>query len=176
DYNTVAGNYIGTNLAGTAGLPNAIDGVYIGSAAHNNTVGGTANGTGNVIAGNTGSGVIITDANTNNNLVLGNLIGTNAAGTAALGNGADGVGIMAGASNNIIGGATAAARNIISGNGRLNVFAGVFIGSGGNPSGNQILGNYIGTDISGLAALGNANSGIILSGAGPTTVTGNIIS
>ena len=54
--NTVEGNYIGTNAAGTAALGNGTGlsdvpaGVFIGGS--NNQVGGTAAGAGNVISGN----------------------------------------------------------------------------------------------------------------------------
>ena len=53
---TVAGNFIGTNPAGTTAIPNGGDGVEI-NGAFNNTIGGTAAGAGNVICGNTGDGV-----------------------------------------------------------------------------------------------------------------------
>ena len=73
-----------------------------------------------MISGNTDDGVLFnvqnTDSGPTDNVVAGNLIGTNAAGTAALGNGDDGVLIEAGATAITIGGTTASARNIISGN------------------------------------------------------------
>ncbi|MCP4386651.1 MAG: hypothetical protein GY802_00015, partial [Gammaproteobacteria bacterium] len=84
-----------------------------------------------------------------------------------------------GPSNNTIGGATSDLRNIISGNG----WAGIHI-SGTSATGNQVLGNYIGTDITGTAGIANGtgaisggidiNSGAdnnIIGGAG----TGNLI-
>src|SRR5262249_17357419 len=46
--NLVQGNYIGTNVAGTAALANA-NGVLIASDASNNTLGGTTAGAGNLI-------------------------------------------------------------------------------------------------------------------------------
>src|SRR5262249_20211874 len=57
-------------------------------------------------------------------------------------------------SNNTVGGTTAAARNILSGNNR----AGIFV-SGSSPT--FIQGNYIGTTASGLAALRNASFGVL---------------
>ena len=82
-------------------------------------------------------------------------IGTDVAGTAAL---ANGIGIFISNSNNhIMGGTTAAARNLISGN----TAEGVLIqGSTSGATGNQILGNYIGTDVNGTADLGNGTEGI----------------
>src|SRR5262245_40515891 len=69
----------------------------------------------------------------NNNLIQGNLIGTNAAGTAMLPNGGDGILSEFGSSNNTIGGE---AGNLIAFNGG----AGVFVASG---TGNSIQGNSI---------------------------------
>ena len=56
--NTVAGNYIGTDVSGTIALANSL-GVYINGGASGNTIGGTAAGAGNVISGNSGDGVDI---------------------------------------------------------------------------------------------------------------------
>jgi hypothetical protein len=55
--NKVEGNYIGISAAGDARLANAGDGVLIESEAHNNTIGGTTGGAGNIISGNGGDGV-----------------------------------------------------------------------------------------------------------------------
>src|SRR5207244_3519792 len=81
----IQANEIGTNAAGTAALANGNDGILIQSGANNNTIGGTAFGAGNVISGNLGNGITITDSGTTGNVVEGNYIGTNAAGTGALG-------------------------------------------------------------------------------------------
>jgi hypothetical protein len=112
--NVVEGDYIGTNAAGSAALPNAWSGVGLFGA--NNTVGGTATGAGNLISGNSQRGVYLTGSGATNNLVEGNLIGTNVTGTAALGNSLTGVAIFGGASGYTIGGTTAAARNVLYGN------------------------------------------------------------
>jgi CSLREA domain-containing protein len=155
--NLVQGNYIGTDAAGTAALGNGIAGVLIDFGAHNNTIGGTTAAARNVISGNGDFGVGIGDEGTNNNLVQGNYIGTNAAGTAALGNYYDGVVIAFGAQNNTIGGTTAGARNIISGNGDDGVET-IDLGT----SGNLVQGNFIGTDFNGTADLGNGGDGVII--------------
>ena len=58
----VAGNFLGTNLAGNAAGPGNLVGVYIGGsalAANNNRVGGVAAADRNVISGNTTDGVQI---------------------------------------------------------------------------------------------------------------------
>lgn len=76
-----------------------------------------------------------------------------------------GYGIFVGGANNIIGGSSAADRNVISGNNR-----GVVL-SGATATGNRIFGNYIGSDAGGSAAIGNVGSGI----SGETGASGNFI-
>ena len=148
----ITGSYIGTDAAGAVARPNAA-GVLIQGGATGDTVGGlTANpgtGAGNVISGNTGAGVTITDAGTAGNQVQGNLIGTDAGGTAPLANATYGVLITTNAATNTIGGIAAGSRNIVSGN----ADTGVFIS---NTSGaNFVRGNYIGTDVTGAVAVPN---------------------
>jgi hypothetical protein len=113
-----------------------------------------------------GAGVAILGfGGTSGNLVQGNLIGTNKDGTAALGNGW-GVLIRDGAADNTIGGTTPEARNLISGNAE-----GVVLNAAA--SHNTVAGNYIGTDLSGTAAVGNSIVGInILNGASNNTIGG----
>ncbi len=156
--NTIAGNYIGTDVTGTMEQPNGGDGVLLGANASNNTIGGTTAGSRNVLSGNPGYGVSTfhTGSPASNNQILGNYIGTDASGATALPN-ASGVGI--GDPNNTIGGPTPAARNVISGN----TNQGVFI-SGPSATGTIVQGNYIGTDVSGTSDLGNAHNGIGLYG------------
>ena len=136
--NQVLGNYIGT-ANGTSAAANGENGVRVLSS--NNTIGGTTAGARNIISGNS-YGVLI-EAGATGNQVLGNYIGTNASGTAALSNLYGGMGISG--SNNTVGGTTAGARNIISGNGGIGVYI--------DGNGNQVLGNYIGTNAAGTAAL-----------------------
>ena len=115
----------------------------------------------NVISGNFGSGVTITGSGTSGNVVAGNLIGPDPTGSQAysgselIGNEVDGVTIDAGATDNTIGGSLTALRNIIS----VNQRDGVAVSDNGT-TGNLIQGNYIGTDISGQAILGNLVSGV----------------
>src|SRR5207247_10992511 len=57
DGTTIAGNFIGTNAAGTAALPNGDTGVLIAQGARNNRIGTDGNGVAdaaerNVISGN----------------------------------------------------------------------------------------------------------------------------
>ncbi len=112
--------------------------------APSNTIGGTAAGAGNVISGNRDHGVEIDDTGTTNTLVQGNIIGLNPAGTVKIENGATGVQITNGAQSNTIGGTTAAARNIISGNHAQGI---TILGAGTNL--NLVQGNYIGVNVNG---------------------------
>jgi titin len=168
--NNIQGNFIGTDVTGAIahGSGSGSYGIYVESSA--NLIGGTNIGDGNVISGGNDSGIYL--ANANNNLIAGNLIGVAASGTTALGNLNNGIVIYGSSSGNEIGGPTAAAQNIISGNGASGIFL-----NGANASGNLIQGNRIGTDISGSNAIGNAGGdGITLNGAGGNTISSNLIS
>ena len=119
-----------------------------------------------------GSGIRITSAG--GNTIQGNYIGTSAAGTLARANG--GHAIIIQSNNNIIGGPNLTDRNILSGNsGQASGSTGLFV----EGSFNTITNNYIGTDVTGTKALGNATGGIILSGSQNiigTIGAGNLIS
>ncbi len=168
--NTISGCYVGTNAAGTVATANTIAGISLKAGAHNNTIGGTTAAARNIISGNTLQGVLITDAGTNNNVVTGNFIGLDRTGTVAVPNADSGVGIFNGAQSNIIGGTTAAARNVISGNTKQ----GVYIGDPGS-NGNQVMGNYLGTNPAGTAAIPNVNGGVVIqSGAQANTIGGTV--
>jgi titin len=160
--NTVTGNYIGTNVSGTAALGNGIDGVRIESKATKNLIGGETEGAGNLISGNGEDGILILGNGTNSNKVVGNKIGTNVNGTQKLGNGVWGI-LVADGANNVIGGDNATpggnctgACNLISGNG-----AGIDIWGTGADS-NNVSGNYIGTKVNGIEKLGNGEWGLVI--------------
>ena len=99
-----------------------------------------------------------------NNVVEGNFIGTDPTGTLDRGNLSNGVTTASFGVNNLIGGTTAAARNVISGNS----LTGIAIS---NSSGVVVRGNYIGTDKTGTIDLGNAH-GIRVSIGGHNAVIG----
>ena len=126
-------------------LPNTFAGMYILGGAQGNFV------SANVFAGQPSEGLRISESGTSFNLVHGNYFGTDATGGNAVPNGFAGVTVFAGATSNVIGGITASAANVISGNGSY----GVVVGDVGT-SGNAVFGNRIGTDASGTNALGNA--------------------
>jgi CSLREA domain-containing protein len=171
--NSVQGNFIGTDVTGTIALGNTFSGVFVGGAPKN-LIGGTTPGAGNVISGNAGPsngvGVVIQGSEAMLNVVQGNLIGTDITGTIDLGNAFDGVSLESNATQNVIGGMEPGARNVISGNNRDGVFIqGVSIVSG---DGNAVLGNFIGTDITGTLALGNSEDGVRIHSASNNTIGG----
>jgi titin len=139
--NWIAGNYLGTNASGTAALPN-LNGIVVSGASASNRIG--TNGTDadpagerNVIAGNSQTGIDLTDSGTNANLVAGNFIGQAATGGTALANGSDGIVIQNGSQNNQIGGSAVLA-NVIS----FNTLAGIIVLDSGT-TGNRIQANSI---------------------------------
>src|SRR5215204_2846667 len=189
----IEGNFIGTDATGTVTDPDGISnngdelGNTIGVAltnAVNNTIGGTTAGARNIISG---SGIGISISGGTENKIQGDYIGTNAAGDTRLGNN-QGV-ALSNAPNNTIGGTTAGARNIISGNGAWGIRI-----SDAESTGNKVQGNYIGTDVTGRVTdpdgiptngdeLGNLFNGVsIQTGAsnntigGTTAAAGNVIS
>jgi hypothetical protein len=166
--NRVQGNFIGTDRLGISTRGNGSYGIHVGGPG--NLVGGTEPGARNVISGHTfGRGIQI---NANNTTIQGNYIGTTANGLAALPNLGEGILLNTGTSN-LIGGDTAGARNVISGNQGGGVSINV-------ASGNRVVGNFIGTDAGGLLPVPNTGSGVtILSSSnqvgGASTATANVI-
>jgi CSLREA domain-containing protein len=158
---TLTNNYIGTNSAGTAALPNDFCGVWITDGAHHNMVGGFAAGERNVISGNGWSGVCL-DSDATQNTVEGNRIGVNASGTAAIPNTLAGVAVFS--NNNYIGTSAAGVVQIISGNTREGVYV---QSSSGNFVGQT---NEIGVASDLSTPLGNGLQGVMLNGASNTRV------
>ncbi len=170
DQNFVENNFIGIDAGGIASLGNGQDGVLVSGQATNNFIGFASSGASNVISGNDTWGVYITDSGTNNNTVANNFIGTNVVGTYPVPNNNNGVDIVFGAQSNTIGGTTAAARNLISGN----LHEGVLIGFAGTAN-NVVEGNFIGTDVTGKAFLVSQQQidGVYVGlGAGSNTIGG----
>lgn len=135
-------------------------GLMLGSGSTGSTIQGL------VINRFTGSGIWVTSAS-GSNVIQGNFIGTNANGTVALGNGTRGLDIAS--SNNVIGGSNPSERNVISGNTGEGIFVSSFT------SNNQIRGNYIGTNASGTADLGNSVDGIRINGASNNVIGGTTV-
>jgi titin len=164
--NVVSGDFIGTDATGATALPNAAGGIYAESVA-GNFIGGATAGAGNVIAGNLSScGILLTNAT--GFVIAGNYVGLNAAGSGYLRNWGGGVFVYNARTTNWIGGATAGARNVISGN---NTFGVSLVGCAGQ----VVQGNYVGTDAGGKFAVGNTATGINLQNSTNVLVAGNVI-
>ncbi len=160
--NKIMGNYIGLDSSGTKFIAGSsqVYGVNIDATAANNTIGGTATGEGNVISGNTASGILLSSSANAGNNVYGNIIGTQKDGINRVVVNADsaqaiGVYFYNNSPNNIIGGSTTGARNIISGNKQ----DGILLSSG---TGNTIQGNYIGLGATLDSIAGATQDGIYL--------------
>ncbi len=166
--NVVQGNFIGTDANGTADLGNTQNGVNI-SGAPDNSVGGTTTGARNVISGNDVHGVGIFLPGASGNVVQGNFIGTDITGSVDVGNAGSGV-TLSDATTNTVGGDTTTARNVISGN-----WDGVVI-MGVAATGNRVVGNYIGTDLTGSVVLPNTGvAGVHIDGAPDNEIGGTLV-
>ena len=156
-----------TTQPGYAGLPLIVISTFSGSGLR-------MTGTG----GNTIRGVCVNDFSSgiqiesNDNFVEACFIGTDPTGTIAVPNGT-GIVLTSGVTGNVIGGATAAARNLISGN-----TTGIQSTGGGA---NTIQGNFIGTSITGNAPVANGRgigltgtTGFVIGGSNPGE--GNLVS
>ena len=151
----VYGAYIGVAADGVTALGNGGGGITDGGTG--SLIGDTTPGGGNVVSGNTYDGIALSS---NGSLIVNNFIGTDASGTAAIPN--HDYGIRGYSGNSItIGGVDSGSANLVSGNANH----GISVESG--TQNYRIVGNRIGTDITGTAALGNNGDGIaILGGTG----------
>lgn len=169
--NVIASNYIGLDSDGTTIASNntsnttSLGGIRVETSG--NIIGGLTPADRNVISGNLYSGIVLFGSSANSNIIRGNYIGTDAGGTLDRGNDQEGIDIDGG-SNNVIGGDSAAARNVISGNGS----DGIEIDSGDN---NIVQGNYIGSDYTGTIDVGNTRDGIDINENAGDGATGTLI-
>ena len=198
---TVEGNYIGLGADGNVGLGNDAGGVNIVGSSHNLVSDNVISDNGiNGIEVTTYYASAIGGTNAQFNTITGNFIGTDAAGTAtldensnSLGNVGDGI-LLLGAQNTTIGGTTTGSGNVIAGTvvphtpTVSETGSGIVLGGVSDPSlpgspptvaffapasGNMMEGNFIGTDVTGTVALGNAVDGItFIPGAVDNTVGG----
>jgi hypothetical protein len=166
--NLIQGNYIGLNAAGNKAIGNADAGIFLGTS--NNTVGGTVPAARNVISANPYAGIVMQVSGTSGNVIQGNYIGTDATGTFAIPNDNSGIAIADNSNNNLIGGTTPGARNVISGNGWG---IAIFSSSAGPPVGTIVQGNYIGLSADGKP-LGNRVEGVHLGWARNTLIGGTV--
>lgn len=147
--NKIQGNFIGTNAAGNAALPNLRHGVSV-SGGRTTLIGGFGNdipNARNVISGNGGDGIRI-QLGAMQNRVSGNYIGTQADGASALGNAAKGIAVGVTAANNIIGGTEPNSGNIVAFNAGSGIALSANAGSGNLIDPNRIfLNGGLGIDI-----------------------------
>ncbi len=166
----IYGCFIGTDITGMTDLGNTNDGIVIISSVLNSiglipTYSCTNR---NIISGNGKNGVRLTSltgVSCTGNILQNNHIGADANGTGALPNDQDGVRLE---NSEVYGndvGSTASPKpvNVISGN-RTN---GVYVYLGGS---NRVLGNDLGVDRSGLAALANGLNGVWITNAAGCSV------
>jgi hypothetical protein len=154
--NVIEGCFIGLDASGTNSLGSPGFGVFVQTP--NNRIGGAIPGARNLISSNATTGIEIFETFATNNIVQGNYIGTDRTGTKSFGNTDRALVVNMNASANTIGGTAAGAGNLISGN----LDRGITL-DGDN---NRVQGNFIGTDATGLLPLGNARTGVEVSGAG----------
>lgn len=145
--NTIRCNRVGTDADGSEALGNAFAGIHIHNSSRN-TIGGTGPGDGNLVSGNHQNGIAIEDdttgTSTHDNVVAGNLVGVTSDASAVLGNASNGIVIQSAQGTIVAGG------NVVGGSGN----AGVLIVNS-TATGNHVEGNFIGTDPTRDADLGN---------------------
>ena len=107
--NTLRNNRVGTNAAGMAALPNGGDGIRLHASTHHNVI------EQNLVSGNSGIGIHLSDTGTDSNVLRNNRIGTDAGGMAALANGSFGVAFFNGPRNNVVGPGNLVAYNGLDG-------------------------------------------------------------
>jgi parallel beta-helix repeat protein len=180
--NVIIGNYIGLDVTGAARLANTGEGVTIWNAQDNFIMY-------NVISGNGDEGIYLSanDADLTGNVIVGNLIGTDATGTVEMRNLEDGISIYSSdgyqARDNLIGGVVVGAGNLIATNSRNGIFL-----EGSGTQNNIIAGNLIAANryngiiftdgpknniVSPSNSIVYNQTGVLVSGS---TTTGNIIS
>jgi CSLREA domain-containing protein len=155
DGSQLVANFIGTDISGETAAacdPPRVqgEGIHV-KAGSDHLIGGLTPEDRNIISGN-GRNIFMEPASPSGpgSTIQGNYIGTDKDGETALGGGA---GIHLKSSENVIGGANAGTRNVISGN-TTNIL--IESPEAGVVSNNRIQGNYIGTDATGEVALGGA--------------------
>eukprot|EP00913_Durusdinium_trenchii_P010877 g10206.t1 len=167
----IQGNLIGTDRSGTAvvGLERGVT-LF---AVNDTVIGGVDSDVGNVISTGAGFGIYVSNSGSERTRIQGNLFGTDVSGTQPLGNG---IGISERGSGTIIGGGDAddgqldgivAARNIFAAS------TGVGIDLLAIQTGATVMGNYVGTDVTGTVALGNTR-GIRLGHSSAGTVENQV--
>ncbi|WP_019507442.1 right-handed parallel beta-helix repeat-containing protein [Pleurocapsa sp. PCC 7319] len=177
----------GTTQSGYAGtLIIKLNGENTGDNVDGLTI--TADGSGSIIQGLaihsfSGDGIILDGSDSNQ--ISGNYIGTDSTGIIDLGNQGNGISLINGADNNLIGGTSGAnlssnASDALSLGSEGNLILGndgdgiELSGSGTNL--NQITNNYIGTDVTGTQVIANEDGVSVNDGSSENIINHNLIS
>ena len=191
--NMLNGNFVGTSANGDAAIGNALDGVAIVNSDNNSLIGCQSFNNPfvyyNVLSGNGGNGLSVTDSN--NTVIQANFLGVGANNATVLANQLDGILVRGSSANTTIGGVIPLG-NVSAGNGKngievtdtasnlisFNTFGGLFAFQGAAPNGNDgmlITSTGAGIDVQTNVFSGNANNGIEIGGnASGVIVTPNI--
>ena len=160
----VTGNYIGLSHVTGADAGNEGHGILIANGSTDNFIGGTGSGEGNWIGWNHQDGIRLSGSNTQDNYILGNVIGAPFNWAWEAPNHHHGIGIYDGAHDNWIGDGTPPGGNTVLASG----WSGVAIV---NSNTNWVVYNRIGTDGAGINwgnafygvnVVGGANNAIVL--------------
>jgi hypothetical protein len=189
DANVVEGNRVGTDAGGGTALGNKVDGIgtrsnnitgtgfcqqSLNSGGNRNQIGGAVAGAGNLVSGNGVDGIDLVASNSG--VIAGNRIGTNVNATAVVANAGHGVELgplcdgssCLGSTNNVIGGTTTGAGNVIAGNGG----DGVHVDGGGGGITNAVQGNSIGTNAAGVLSMANHGAGVFVGNGAVNDIVG----
>ena len=157
-YNSIKGNYIGTDVAGSLGLGNIGDGIALVDSA-GNTIGGNDSESGNIVSRNR-SGIRLSNAVAatlaTGNQIIGNTLQSNKV---------DGIRLESSDLNQV---GTIGSGNFVWSN------TGVGINILGGSDSNVIAGNQIGTNDA-FASLGNTTGGVVITASTLNSVQGNLI-
>ncbi len=156
DYAFIRQNFIGTDASGGSIGPVSVNGGISVTNAAGLLIAA------NLVSGTSTAGIGLSSSP--GSFVVGNLVGTNAAGDSIV----PGTGFGISASNShdaVIGGTTPDARNVVVPGAAQE---GIYVDTN-----TQVVGNFVGTDVTGTKPLGNATIGIALNGA--SLVTGNVV-
>ncbi|HTA39703.1 MAG TPA: right-handed parallel beta-helix repeat-containing protein [Candidatus Acidoferrales bacterium] len=154
-------NTFGGLLAFKGAAPNGNDGILLTATGGNQTI------RTNVFSGNANHGIEI-GGDASGVTIDPNIVGLTTKGDAILSNGGDGLRLSGTAHDNVIGGNTKSVipQNTFSGNG------GYGVAIVGQAHDNTIFSSFVGTNVAGLAAIGNGKGGIFVGGSATKILIG----
>ncbi len=160
----IVGNFVGTDITGSLARGNIGNGITIRS--QNVRVGGQSSNEGNLISGNSLSGILLTSAAATFNVLEGNLLGTDVSGAFEVAGQQFGIQVADGASRNAIG--SLAAPNVIG----YSAIAGIQLEQA--TESNEITGNFIGVNLNSIL-IPNQVGVIVLNTSGENNFEDNIV-